>query len=140
MTDEDQGVFADPITIAEAASLLGVHKNTIRHRIKQGVYQSGRVLTPNGEAYVVSRAAIEVEAAQEPTRPSNAVVPSPMLQEMPPTDLAALLQPYQEQLAEKNARLEQIAGELGIERGRREAMERELAWLRRPWWRRWMGL
>ena len=62
----------DWIGIKEAAEILGVHPNTIRHRIKTGVYPTHKVLTPNGEAYMLPRSILE----EESTTPSNGVVPS----------------------------------------------------------------
>ena len=38
----------EPVTITEAAKLLGVHPNTIRNRIKSGHIPATKVLTPYG--------------------------------------------------------------------------------------------
>ena len=42
----------DRLTIAEAATLLGVHKNTIRNRIKNGSYTAEMVQTERGPSYL----------------------------------------------------------------------------------------
>jgi excisionase family DNA binding protein len=42
------------LTIAEAAALLGVHKNTVRNRIKNGSYRAEMVQTERGPTYLLS--------------------------------------------------------------------------------------
>jgi len=53
------------VTIAEAAKLLGVHPNTVRNRIKTGLLPAEKMLTPNGDAYMIPRTSIE-DALQSP--------------------------------------------------------------------------
>ena len=55
----------EPVTVTEAAKLLGVHPNTVRNRIKSGHIPATKVLTPYGEAFAIPRAHIE-EALQAP--------------------------------------------------------------------------
>ena len=38
------GSVRDTLTISEAATFLGVHKNTVRNRIKDGTYEAEQVL------------------------------------------------------------------------------------------------
>ncbi len=158
----DRRAISDPITIAEAARLLGVHPNTVRNRLKQGVYQFGRVLTPNGEAYVLSRAAIEADAraAGEGPVPSQHAVslqnvqPGTLQETLPGTlqetlqaVIAPLVEAHAREVAAKDATIERQAEELGTARERaRQAEERaaqlELAARRsrqRPWWWRFLA-
>lgn len=46
---------ADTVTIAEAAALLGVHPNTIRNRVKEGLYKAEKVLTERGPTWFIER-------------------------------------------------------------------------------------
>jgi len=46
---------AEYISIAEASTLLGVHRNTVRNRIKVGRYKAHKVVTPQGETYAIER-------------------------------------------------------------------------------------
>jgi excisionase family DNA binding protein len=43
------------LTIAEAAALVGVHKNTVRNRIKAGTYKAQKVVTKHGPTYLIER-------------------------------------------------------------------------------------
>src|ERR671915_1036622 len=49
------GSVSDSLTISEAATLLGVHKNTVRNRIKDGTYKAEKVITERGETYLIER-------------------------------------------------------------------------------------
>src|SRR5919202_3597754 len=49
---------SDWVTIEEAAALLGVHRNTVRNRIKAGRYKAHKVVTPQGETYAIERASL----------------------------------------------------------------------------------
>jgi len=57
------------VTVSEAATLLGVHQNTIRNRIKSGHIPAEKVLTPYGEAFAIPRAHIEEALQSPPYRP-----------------------------------------------------------------------
>jgi excisionase family DNA binding protein len=43
------------VTIGEAATLLGVHPNTVRKRVKDGTYEAEKVLTKNGLTWLITR-------------------------------------------------------------------------------------
>ena len=45
----------DRLTIAEAAALVGAHKNTVRNRIKAGIYKAEKVVTKRGPTYLIER-------------------------------------------------------------------------------------
>ncbi len=157
----DRPAIRDPITIAEAARLLGVHPNTVRNRLKQGVYQFGRVLTPNGEAYVLSRAAIEAHAhatGEGPLPSQHAVtlqnaqpgtLPGTLqdtLQGTLQAVIAPLVEAHAREVAAKDATIERQAEELGAARERARQAEERAAHLerarsrqQRPWWLRLLG-
>jgi len=46
---------SDRVTIAQAASLLDVHPNTVRNRVKAGVYDAEKVVTENGQTWMITR-------------------------------------------------------------------------------------
>ncbi len=54
----NHGRGGDRVTIAEAAALLGVHPNTVRNRVKAGIYDAQKVVTENGQTWMVDRNSI----------------------------------------------------------------------------------
>jgi hypothetical protein len=46
---------SDRLTISEAATLLGVHPNTVRNRIKDGTYLAEKMITTGGPKYYIER-------------------------------------------------------------------------------------
>jgi len=62
----------DTVSIGEAADLVGVHRNTVRNRIKAGRYRAHKVVTAQGETYVIERASLDItptNAAHTPSQP-----------------------------------------------------------------------
>ncbi len=53
--DNNTGTAVDRVTIAEAATLLGVHPNTVRNRVKAGMYRAEKILTENGPTWMIER-------------------------------------------------------------------------------------
>jgi hypothetical protein len=51
----DAGGAVERVTIAEAAALLGRHPNTVRSRVKAGMYPAEKVHTENGPAWMIER-------------------------------------------------------------------------------------
>ncbi len=105
------------LTITEAATLLKVHPNTVRSRVKAGLYDAEKVFTENGFTWMVDRDSLInpplPEASQQ--RPSQAVNPEVTT----PMELVqGLLRPFVEDLG-------RVREELGAERFRREQAERE---------------
>ena len=43
------------VTITEAATLLGVHPNTVRGRVKAGIYDAEKVATEHGLTWMIDR-------------------------------------------------------------------------------------
>jgi hypothetical protein len=157
----------DRVTISEASTLLGVHPNTVRNRVKDGIYQAEKVVTERGPTWYIDRDSL---VTNTPTSGSQRTPPQIVNKEA--LDLVQdLLRPFVEDLG-------RVREELGAERARREQAERErdvlaarLAALEpmseprgedpetvsaasteegegverplrqdaRPWWRRWFG-
>jgi hypothetical protein len=113
----------DRVTIAQAAALLGVHPNTVRNRVKAGVYDAEKVVTENGQTWMITRNSL----LNNPLPKGSQQAPS---QRKPNVELQAtelvqeLLRPFVEDLG-------RVREELGAERVRREQAERERDELRR---------
>src|SRR5215218_2886968 len=67
-------VPSETVTIAEAAALLGVHRNTVRNRIKAGRYKAHKVVTPQGETYVIERDSLGMTPDNTLHNPSQTTV------------------------------------------------------------------
>jgi DNA-binding PucR family transcriptional regulator len=108
---------ADRVTIAEAATLLGVHPNTVRNRVKAGIYDAQKVVTESGQTWMIARNSILNNPLPKGSQ-------SPPSQIQPDVDLQAthlvqeLLSPFVEDLGRARE-------ELGAERVRRELAEQE---------------
>jgi DNA-binding PucR family transcriptional regulator len=113
----NHGMDGDRVTIAEAATLLGVHPNTIRNRVKAGIYDAQKVVTENGQTWMIARNSI----LNNPLPKGSQQAPS---QQSPNVEVQAahlvqdLLRPFVEDLG-------RVREELGAERVRRELAEQE---------------
>jgi excisionase family DNA binding protein len=159
------GKGRDRLTIAEAATLLGVHKNTVRNRIKNGSYRAEMVQTERGPTYLIERESLLTNLTTNTLSSASQELVSQSAMEF----VQELLRPFVSELG-------QVREELGAERARRQmaeeraaALEAELEAFRetrespepveeeperaeprpaavesqepvqRPWWRRWFG-
>jgi DNA-binding PucR family transcriptional regulator len=116
--DTNSGGRADEgVTIAEAAALLGVHPNTVRNRVKAGIYEAEKVFTENGQTWMIDRDSI----LNNPLPKGSQQSPSQLLSrsEVQSTHLLQdALRPFVEDLGRARE-------ELGAERVRREQAEQE---------------
>ena len=104
----------DRVTISEAATLLGVHPNTVRNRVKDGTYIAEKVFTERGPTWMISRNSL---VTNTPT--SGSQHPSPQIVNKEALEVVQdLLRPFVEDLG-------RVREELGAERVRREQAERE---------------
>ena len=110
----------ETLTIRQAATLLGVHPNTVRNRIKAGVYQAEKVVTERGETYIIPRSALTQDLT------TNTVPSASHSQSLPDVREAmqAMLEPFVRELGN-------VREELGRERERREQAERRVEELER---------
>ena len=117
------------MTIREAATLLGVHPNTIRNRVEAGIYPAEKIVTERGETWMIERDSLTINT---PTSDAQQLVSQRAL------DFAQeLIRPFVAELGEARE-------QLGAERARRYQAERERDELRReleqlptrarPWW------
>ena len=116
------------LTIAEAAALLGVHKNTVRNRIKNGSYRAEMVQTERGPTYLIERESLLTNLTANTLSSASQELVSQSAMEF----VQELLRPFVSELG-------QVREELGAERARRQmaeeraaALEAELEALREP--------
>jgi excisionase family DNA binding protein len=105
----------DRLTIAEAAALLGVHKNTVRNRIKNGSYRAEMVQTERGPTYLIERESLLTNLSTNTLSSASQELVSTQAMEF----VQELLRPFVSELGE-------IREELGAERARREMAETTL--------------
>ena len=103
------------LTIAEAAALLGVHKNTVRSRIKNGSYRAEMVQTERGPTYLIERESLLTNLSTNTLSSASQELVSTQAMEF----VQELLRPFVNELGE-------IREELGAERARREMAETTL--------------
>jgi len=123
-TEVNQGVRGSGrVTITEAATLLGVHPNTVRGRVKAGFYDAEKVSTEYGLTWMIDRNSLINKALPRDSQPppsqevnTEAMTPMELVQD--------LLRPFVEDLGK-------VREELGAERLRREQAEQERDDLRR---------
>ena len=116
-TGVNKGVKAKGrVTITEAATLLGIHPNTVRARVKASMYDAEKVATEHGLTWMIDPDSLVNEPLPRDSQPPSqmvnpdAVTPMEMVQD--------LLRPFMEDLG-------RVREELGAERVRREQAERE---------------
>ena len=106
----------DRLTIAEAATLLGVHKNTVRNRIKDGTYKAEKVITERGQTYLIERKSLltnlDTNTLSSDSQQLVRSAPIEFVQEM--------LKPFVNELGN-------VREELGSERARRLMAEERAA-------------
>jgi len=106
----------DRLTIAEAAALLGIHKNTVRNRIKSGSYQAEMVQTERGLTYLIERESLLTNLSTNTLSSASQELVGRQAKE----SLQELLRPFVNELGE-------VWEELGAERVRRQMAEQRAA-------------
>jgi excisionase family DNA binding protein len=113
------GSVRDTLTISEAAAFLGVHKNTVRNRIKDGTYEAEQVVTERGPTYFIKRESIlntlTTNTLSSASQEHGTAIVSPQSFAF----VQELLRPFVNELG-------QVREELGAERARREMAETTL--------------
>jgi len=110
----------DALTIRQVATLLSVHPNTVRNRIKAGTYRADKVITEHGETYLIPRSELEQQTSTNNVPSPSHSQPLPDVREA----MRAMLAPFVEELGA-------VREELGRERERREQAERRAEDLKR---------
>jgi excisionase family DNA binding protein len=109
------------ITVGEAAKLLGVHRNTVHHRIKVGRITAHKVVEGEREVYRIERDSLGVGRTSVDVRTLDAqhTTASEELSRMIATRLDEIVRDYTYELGD-------LREELGAERARREMAESTL--------------
>ena len=110
------GRDGDRLTIAEAAALLGVHKNTVRNRIKNGSYRAEMVQTERGPTYLIERESLLTNLNTNTLSSASQELVSHQAMEF----VQDLLRPFVSELGE-------VREELGAERAQRQRAEQRAA-------------
>jgi excisionase family DNA binding protein len=110
----------ETLTIKQAATLLGVHPNTVRNRIKSGVYEAEKVITEHGETFLLSRSELEKQLPTNTVPRASQSQPLPIVREI----MQSALEPFVRELG-------QVREELSRERLLREQAERRVEELER---------
>src|ERR671920_1907238 len=110
------GRGGDRLTIAEAADLLGVHKNTVRNRIKNGSYRAEIVQTERGPTYLIERESLLTNLSANTLSGTWQELGGHRSMEF----VQELLRPFVSELGE-------IREQLGAERARRQMAEQRAA-------------
>ncbi|MDP9473004.1 MAG: helix-turn-helix domain-containing protein [Chloroflexota bacterium] len=133
----------ETLTIAEAATLLGVHRNTVRNRVKAGRYKAYKVVTPQGETYAIERASLDLPLTTTSDNGAQAQVHDNRGNPIQADALASaaqssqqlavvqqLLAPFVEELSRTNAELGRVQERLGGTERERDHLRAEVERLR----------
>jgi excisionase family DNA binding protein len=109
------------MTVGEAAKLLGIHRNTVHHRIKSGRITAHKVVEGEREVYRIERDSLGVGRTSADVRTLGAqrTTASEELSRMIATRLDEIVRDYTHELGA-------LREELGAERARREMAESTL--------------
>jgi excisionase family DNA binding protein len=109
------------VTVGETAKLLGIHRNTVHHRIRTGRITAHKVVEGGREVYRVERDSLGVgrTSAQVHTLDAQRTTASEELSRMIATRLDEIVRDYTHELGA-------LREELGAERARREIAETTL--------------
>jgi hypothetical protein len=83
---DNAGRAIERVTIAEAAALLGCHPNTVRSRVKAGMYRAEKFHTENGPTWMIERDSLTANAPT--TAPQQGVSGVPVVQQEAIQELA----------------------------------------------------
>jgi len=109
------------VTVGEVAKLLGIHRNTVHHRIKSGRITAHKVVEGGREVYRVERDSLGVgrTSAHMHTLDAQRTTASEELSRLIATRLDEIVRDYTHEVGD-------LREELGAERARREMAESTL--------------
>jgi hypothetical protein len=74
--NNNAGGVLDRVTIAEAATLLGCHPNTVRSRVRAGIYDAEKVVTERGPTWMIDRDSLTTSTPTSASQLSVSGVPA----------------------------------------------------------------
>ena len=74
--DNNAGGAVERVTIAKAATLLGCHPNTVRSRVKAGMYRAEKVHSENGPTWMIERDSLTTNAPTSASQQAISGVPA----------------------------------------------------------------
>jgi hypothetical protein len=74
--DNNAGGAVERVTIAEAAALLGCHPNTVRNRVKAGMYRAEKFHTENGPTWMIEHDSLTTNAPTSAPQQAVSGVPA----------------------------------------------------------------
>lgn len=131
---------AEYVSIADAATLLGVHRNTVRNRIKAGRYKAHKLVTPQGETYALRRDSLGLPLPSPTNGAAQPLTGAVHTNPPDPSQPTALVSPDQQAgadaivqrlLAPFIAELGTVREELGRVKAERDARDETISELRR---------
>jgi excisionase family DNA binding protein len=131
------------VAVGEAAKLLGVHRNTVHHRIKSGRLRAHKVIEGDREVYRIERDSLGLGRTDTLLHTIGA-----QRQNMPSTDIAQVIVDRLERVMQGyTSELGDVREQLGEERAKRQQAEEEASRLReeleaersKGFWRRLFG-
>ena len=106
------------VSVGEAAKLLGVHRNTVHHRIKTGRLKAHKVLEGEKEVYRIERDSLSIGRPSADGHTLDAQRP------IPPEELMRHLTDRLEEIVQRHAlEVGDVREQLGEERAKRMAAE-----------------
>jgi excisionase family DNA binding protein len=130
----EQPATLQGVTVAEAATILGVSTATVRRMLKRGQLEGQRVIRPQGSAFVVMLPGQATDAAEDATSTLQGSGVTPRDNASPGAQLAAwsetFLLPLVAALERSQVTIREQAEELGMTRAERDAARAEVETLR----------
>src|SRR5215216_3090786 len=114
------------VSVGEAAKLLGIHRNTVHHRIKAGRLRAHKAIEGDREVYRIERDSLGLGRTGAPVHTIDAQRPN-----VPGADIAQVIVDRLEAVVQGyTSELGDVREQLGEERAKRQQAEEEAGRLR----------
>jgi excisionase family DNA binding protein len=116
-----------PVTVEQAAAILGVSVTTVRRRIRAGVLRAEEARRAQGPVWLVYLPADATSATTEPPPATSSVATAPTTAEAMATYTRSILEPLVATIERQAERIEGLALEVGELRAENRALEARTA-------------
>jgi hypothetical protein len=116
-----------PVTVEQAAAILGVSVTTVRRRIRAGFIRAEEARRPQGPIWLVYLPADATSATTEAPSATSSVATAPTTAEAMATYTRSILEPLVAALERSQTRVSELERELGRFAAEREAAEARYA-------------